>query len=96
LSLGAEALAKAAGPALWSMLLLQQNPIVVETVRQPAATPEISYVGVLGTAALMVVVILAVAVAVGAVVGGLIIWRKKQREKMVDTSQPSHVRLKLS
>jgi hypothetical protein len=78
------------------MLLLQQNPIVVETVRQPPVTPEISYVGVLGTAALAVVVILAVAIGVGLVVGCVIIWRKKQREKTADTSQPSHVRLRLS
>jgi hypothetical protein len=78
------------------MFLLQQNPIVVETVRQPPVTPEISYVGVLGTAALAVVVILAVGIAVGAIVGGAIIWRKKQREKTADPSQPSHVRLHLS
>ena len=75
--------------------MLQQNPIVVEVSTQPTPTPEISYVGVLGTAALMVVVILAVAVALGAVVGGLIIWRRKRREASVDTSGPSHVRLQI-
>ncbi len=76
-------------------MFLQQNPIVVETIRQPPVTPEISYVGVLGTAALAVVVILAAALVVGAVIGGVIIWRKKRREKTIDTSAPSHVRLQI-
>ena len=77
------------------MLLLQQNPIVVEVTRQPTPTPEISYVGILGTAGLMVIVILLAAFAVGGILGGIVIWRKKQREASSTADEPSLVRLKI-
>jgi hypothetical protein len=80
------------------MLLQQnpQNPIVVEVTQQPEATPEISYVGVLGTAGLMVIVILAVAMLAGLVLGGTFIWRKKRGASSGnDGSAPSHVRLQI-
>ena len=77
------------------MLLLQQNPIVVEVTRQPTPTPEISYVGILGTAGLMVIVILLAAFAVGGLIGGIVIWRKKQREARSAPDEPSLVRLKI-
>ena len=74
---------------------MQQKPIVVEVTQQPTPTPEISYVSVLGSAALMVVVILAIAAVVGVIVGGMIIWRKKRGDASGDTSAPSHVRLRI-
>jgi hypothetical protein len=76
-------------------MLLQQNPIVVEVARQPEATPGISYVSVLGSAALMSIVIFVVAIAVGLGIGGVIIWRKKRRERTAEVAPPSHVQLKL-
>ena len=78
------------------MLFLQQNPIVVEVTRQPTPTPEISYVGILGTAGLMAIVIFVAAFAVGGIIGGIVIWRKKQREaRGSDGDEPSLVRLKI-
>lgn len=77
------------------MFLLQQNPIVVEMVRQPPVTPEISYGSVLASAALMAVSVFAAAMLVGAVIGGVIIWRKRQQEKTSDVAAPSHVRLQI-
>jgi hypothetical protein len=76
-------------------MLLQQNPIVIEVTKQPPVTPGISYGSILGSAALMAVVILLVAALVGALVGGIIIWRKKRRERSIDTTAPSHVRLRI-
>jgi uncharacterized Tic20 family protein len=76
-------------------MLLQQNPIVVEVTRQPTPTPEISYVGILGAAGMMAIAIFAVAFLIGGVIGGIIIWRKKQAERSADVDGPSHVRLKL-
>ena len=76
------------------MLFLQQNPVVIEVIRQPTPTPEISYVGILGTAGLMVIVILLAAFAVGGVIGGIVIYRKKQREAR-DGDEPTLVRLKI-
>jgi|CXWL01.1.fsa_nt_gi uncharacterized iron-regulated membrane protein len=74
----------------------QQNPIVVEVVEQPAPTPEISYGGVLLSAINLVGVILGAALLVGAIVGGVIIWRKKRREKHdAGQAEPSHVRLRI-
>ncbi len=77
------------------MFLLQQTPIVVEMIRQPPVTPEISYGAVLGSAALMAVSVFAAAMVVGVAVGGIIVWRKRQREKAGEVSAPSHVRLQI-
>jgi hypothetical protein len=44
----------------------------------------------------MAVVILLAAAVVGGLVGAVIIWRKKRLEATIDTSAPSHVRLKIS
>jgi uncharacterized Tic20 family protein len=76
--------------------MAQQNPIVVEVIEQPAATPEISYGSVLVSAVNLIGVILGAALLLGAIVGGLIIWRKKRNERK-DTSagEPTHVRLRI-
>jgi len=74
----------------------QQNPIVVEVIEQPAATPEISYGGVLLSAMNLVGVILGGALLMGALVGGIIIWRKKRADKNDPRpSEPTHVRLRI-
>ncbi|MEQ1758668.1 MAG: hypothetical protein ABL986_10140 [Vicinamibacterales bacterium] len=72
----------------------QQNPIVVEVVKQPDATPEISYGSVLLSAVNLVGVILGAALLVGAIVGGVIILRKRRdAAKNNGVTEPSHVRL---
>ena len=70
-----------------------QNPVVIEVTRQPEPTPEISYVGLLGSAGTLAILIFLAALAFGAIVGGVIVWRKKQMEKGADVAGPSHTRL---
>jgi uncharacterized Tic20 family protein len=76
--------------------MAQQNPIVIEVVEQPVATPEISYGSVLLSAVNLIGVILGAALLMGALVGGLIIWRKKRGERRNTSSgEPTHVRLRI-
>jgi hypothetical protein len=76
--------------------MAQQNPIVVEVVEQPVATPEISYGSVLVSAVNLIGVILGAALLMGAIVGGVIIWRKKRQERRGSTTnEPTHVRLRI-
>ena len=77
------------------MLLLQQNPIIVETVRQPPITPEISYGSVLLSAVGVLGVLLVAGVVVGIVVGAMIVWRKRTREA-TEPVDHSHVTLHLT
>ena len=76
--------------------MLQDSPIVVEVGEQPPLTPEISYGSVLMSAMTLVGVILLAALLIGAIVGGVIIWRKKRREaRGGNLSDPTHVRLRI-
>lgn len=74
--------------------MLQQNPIVVEVVKQPPVTPEISYGGILASALGLVGIVLLAALVVGALVGGGIIWFTKRQAK-TEASGPTHVRLRI-
>jgi hypothetical protein len=76
-------------------MLQPQNPIVVEVVKQPPVTPEISYGSVLLSALGVVGVLLLAGVVVGLIVGGMIIWRKKQRDA-IEPVDHSHVKLHIS
>jgi MFS superfamily sulfate permease-like transporter len=76
-------------------MLLQQNPIVVEVVKQPPITPEISYGSVLLSAVGVVGVVILAGVLVGVLIGAFVIWRKKRREA-IDPVDHSHVKLRLS
>jgi hypothetical protein len=76
-------------------MLLQQSPIIVETVRQPPITPEISYGSVLLSAVGVIGVLLLAGVVVGIVVGGMIVWRKRKREA-TEPVDHSHVTLHLT
>ncbi len=74
----------------------QQNPIVVEVIEQPTATPEISYGSVLASAVNLIGVILGLALLTGALIGAVIIWRKKRGEaRGTQTAEPTHVRLRI-
>lgn len=77
------------------MFLLQSDPIVVEVVKQPPITPEISYGSVLLSAVGVVGVLFFGGILVGLLVGGFIIWRKKKREA-TDPVDHTHVKLRLS
>lgn len=74
---------------------LQQNPIVVDVVKQPPITPEISYGSVLLSAVGVIGILLLAGVVAGLLVGGVIVWRKRQR----DATRPvesSHTTLHLT
>ena len=77
---------------------MQQQPgaIVVEVVKQPPPTPEISYGSVLLSAVNLVGLILVAALLMGALVGGIIIWRRKRDEaRNQQVGEPTHVRLRI-
>ena len=74
--------------------MLQQNPIVVEVVRQPPVTPEISYAGVL-LSALGVVGVILVAAAIVGLLAGFGIINAKRRQTADEPSATSHVRLRI-
>lgn len=74
--------------------MIQDNPIVVEVIRQPPVTPEISYGGVLLSALGVVGVILATAALVGVIAGYVIITVKRRREGD-EPQTSSHIRLRL-
>ena len=76
-------------------MLQVQNPIVVEMVKQPPITPEISYGSVLASALGVVGVVFIAGIIVGIVVGATIVWRKRQREA-TDPVDHSHVTLHIS
>ena len=75
-------------------LLQQQPPIVVEVDPQPAASPSISYGGMLLSALGLVGVILLAAFVVGGIVGAVIIWRKKREDSSAPPTDPGHQRLR--
>lgn len=77
------------------MFLQPQDPIVVEVVKQPPVTPEISYGSVLLSAVGVVGVLLLAGIVVGLIVGGVIIWRKKRREA-TEPVDHTHIKLRLS
>ena len=77
------------------MLLQPQNPIVVDVIKQPPITPEISYGSVLLSAVGVVGVVVLAGILVGVIIGGVIIWRKKRREA-IDPVDHTHVKLRLS
>jgi hypothetical protein len=75
-------------------LLQQQQPIVVEVDPQPAATPSISYGGMLLSALGLVGVIVLAAFVIGGIVGAVIIWRKKREDSIAAPTDPGHQRLR--
>jgi hypothetical protein len=75
--------------------MVQPDSIVVEVVKQPPITPEISYGSVLLSAVGVVGVVLAAGILVGIIIGAVVIWRKKQREA-TEPVDHSHVTLHLT
>jgi hypothetical protein len=76
-------------------MLQPSNPIVVDVIKQPPITPEISYGSVLLSAVGVIGVVLAAGIIVGLVIGAVIVWRKRKREA-TEPVDHSHVSLHLS
>jgi hypothetical protein len=78
------------------MQFLLQGPIVVDVVRQPPVTPEITLtdviVGAVGTAGILMLLSL----LAGLLAGAIIIYFKKRAEAASPTSESSHARLGIS
>jgi hypothetical protein len=75
--------------------MLQQQPIVVEVLRQPEVTRDVSVDAVLGMFALAGVAILFAAIG-GLLVGGIFVWIRRKQDasaEATDTPATSHVRL---
>jgi len=77
------------------MLLQPSNPIVVDVIKQPPITPEISYGSVLLSAVGVIGVVLAAGIIVGLAIGAVVIWRKRKREA-TDPVDHTHVTLHLT
>jgi hypothetical protein len=76
---------------------LLQKPIVVEVIRQPEVTRDVSVDAVLGMFALAGVAIL-FAIVGGLIVGGIFVWIRRMQNASApstDTSLSSHVRLQI-
>ena len=76
-------------------MLQPSNPIVVEVIKQPPITPEISYGSVLLSAVGVIGVVLVAGILVGLAIGAIVIWRKRRHEA-TDPVDHSHVSLHLS
>jgi hypothetical protein len=70
------------------------NPIIVETIRQPPITREITMGDVvLGSVGFVGVVMIAAAIA-GLIVGLVVVLRKRARDKAAGPTDPGHARLR--
>jgi hypothetical protein len=70
------------------------NPIIVETIRQPPITREITMGDVvLGSVGFVGVVMIAAAIA-GLLVGLVVVLRKRARDKAAGPTDPGHARLR--
>lgn len=77
--------------------MLQNQPIVVEVLRQPEVTRDVSVDAVLGMFALAGVAILLAALG-GLVVGGIFVWIRRMQDssaQSTETPATSHVRLQI-
>jgi hypothetical protein len=75
------------------MLVLLQQPIVVEVGQQPAETARITYPEVILSAVGAAGVIMLVAALIGIGVGAFIVYRKKRLEATMPAEGTGHVRL---
>lgn len=75
------------------MLVLLQQPIVVEVGQQPAETARITYPEVILGAVGVAGIIMLVAALVGIGIGALIVYRKKRDEATRPVEGTGHVRL---
>jgi hypothetical protein len=77
------------------MEFLLQSPIVVDVVKQPPITPEITYPQVILGAIGVAGVIMALAALAGLCAGAVIIYVKRRVEDSTPTTDSSHVKLRI-
>lgn len=75
-------------------MFIQQEPILVEVVKQPAAAPDISVEVVLGMFALAGVFLLVAALG-GIVAGAIFIGIRRLRDASTPPTDTEHVRLRI-
>jgi hypothetical protein len=75
-------------------MLIQQEPIVIEVLKQPAATPDISVEVVLGMFELTGVALLVAALG-GLVAGAIFIGIRRFRDSSTPPTDTEHVRLRI-
>lgn len=76
------------------MFLIQQQPIVVEVLKQPAAAPDISVDVMLGMFALAGAFLLVAALG-GLVAGAIFIGIRRSRDASAPPTDTDHVRLRI-
>ena len=74
--------------------MLQSQPIVVDVIKQPPITPEITMADVVVSAVGLTGVIMILALIVGLTVGAVFIWRKRREDAVAPPTDPGHARLR--
>ena len=79
---------------MFSLLLQQPGPIIIETVRQPPITREITMGDVvLGAVGVVGAIMIAAAVA-GLLVGVVVVLIKRSRDAAAGPTDPGHAKLR--
>ena len=77
-----------------SLLLQQPDPIIIETVRQPPITREITMGDVVLGAVGFVGAIMIAAIVVGLVIGIVLVMIKRSRDASAGPTDPGHAKLR--
>jgi len=77
-----------------SLLFQQPGPIIIETVRQPPITREITMSDVVLGAVGFVGAIMIAAIVVGLVIGIVIVMIKRSRDASAGPTDPGHAKLR--
>ena len=78
-----------------SLLLQQPGPIIIETVRQPPITREITMGDVVLGAVGFVGAIMIAAVVAGLVIGIVVVMIKRSRDAAAGPTDPGHAKLRI-
>ena len=77
-----------------SLLLQQPGPIIIETVRQPPITREITMGDVVLGAVGFVGAIMIAAIAAGLLIGIVVVMIKRSRDAAAGPTDPGHAKLR--
>jgi hypothetical protein len=77
------------------VFFLQENPIVVEVLKQPPVAREITMGDVVLGAMGLSGIIMALAACVGLLVGATIVFIKRRRDAVAPPTDPGHARLRI-
>lgn len=75
-------------------LMQAPKPLMVETVRQPPITQEITMGDVVIGAANLVGMVMAAGAIAGLVIGLVVVIRKRRQDKLAGPTDPGHARLR--